>query len=321
MNNKPFDVICVGSALLDVYMKSDKFVKVPSGEVAGGVALCEEFGGKTEVEEVVVCSGGGGSNNAVSFARKGFITALVTEVGDDLVGATILEELRREKVNTSMAIQEKDEQTGISSIMVALDGGRSVAVHRGASRMLNKDDIDWDRLQAEWIVISSLGGEMDLFEGLIGHAKHNGIRVAVNPGRSELEKVNDWGGLGLFAEVDVLMLNREEAQILVNEPFVEQEYWATGAGIFTNGYVVITSGKEGGRVCYKGDVIDYVAEKVNVVEETGAGDAFGSGFVSALMKGRDVSEAIEWGRRQAAAVVGYMGAKRGLLSFEELEVK
>jgi sugar/nucleoside kinase (ribokinase family) len=57
---------------------------------------------------------------------------------------------------------------------------------------------------------------------------------------------------------------------------------------------------------------------VEAVEETGAGDAFGSGLVAALIQGKEIEEAIEWGKRQAAKVVQYMGAKRGLMTLEEI---
>lgn len=316
-----FDVVCIGSALLDVYLKSDKFVKVPTGEFGGGVALCEEFGGKTEVQEVEVASGGGGTNNAVSFARKGFNTAIVAEMGTDLIAATILEEMRREGVDTGMMVQEPNEETGISSIMVSGDGGRSVAVYRGASRMLTKEDIEWDELRPEWLYISSLGGEMALMEGLIGHAKTYGIKVAVNPGKTEISQAGDWGGLNLFEGVEVIILNRQEASALSGLDFTNDEVWR-GEHCFKGlRATVITNGRNGGRVCYEGKCVWYEADSVETIEETGAGDAFGSGFVAALMKGHGVEEAILWAKRQAASVVQNMGAKRGLLSLESIQSK
>jgi ribokinase len=107
-----FDVICIGSALLDIFLKSPQFKKVPNGEFQDGVALCEEYGGKTEVSEVVVASGGAGTNNAVSYARKGLRTALIAEVGQDLIASTIKEELSRENVDLSMLSEVQGEETG-----------------------------------------------------------------------------------------------------------------------------------------------------------------------------------------------------------------
>jgi len=81
MNN--YDVVTVGGATLDIFMKSDKFRVVKSGQVPGGVAICEVYGGKMEVEEVMITSGGGGTNAAVSFAKKELKTACVIEMGND----------------------------------------------------------------------------------------------------------------------------------------------------------------------------------------------------------------------------------------------
>ena len=314
-----YDVICVGSALLDIFLKSDKFVKVPSGDFAGGVALCEEYGGKTEVDEVEVTTGGGGTNNAVSYARKGLRTGIIAELGKDLIASAVLEELRREGVDTSFLVQEKSEETGISSIMVSGDGGRSVAVYRGAGKMLGKEDIPWDELKPSWIHLSSLGSDMNVYEGIIGHAKHNGIKIAVNPGKHEIRNSKEWGGIKLFEGVDVLIMNREEAQLLTGLDLKDDNIWKSEACIIGPKICVITDGKRGGKVCASGECYFFEAEEAKTIEETGAGDAFGSGFVAGLMKGHDVEKSIEWGKKQAASVVSFMGAKRGLLKLEEIE--
>lgn len=302
-----FDVITIGSALLDVFMKSSQFNTVSVPNYPDGVGLCLEKGGKTEVGEVEVCSGGAGSNNAVSFARKGLKTAIIAEMGTDLVASTIKEELRRENVDIGMLVEEQDETTGISSILVAPDGGRSVAVFRGASGMLTEEDISWPRLDTEWLFMSSLGGEMNLLSELIHYAKLNDIKVAVNPGKKELEQAEKWGGAAFYKDVDVLILNREEAEMLSKEPI-------QGPKI-----VLVTDGKEGGNVYFDNKVIPYTAEIVKTIEETGAGDAFGSGFVAALILGHDIPTALSWAKRQAASVVSFMGAKKGLLTLSEIE--
>jgi sugar/nucleoside kinase (ribokinase family) len=64
----------------------------------------------------------------------------------------------------------------------------------------------------------------------------------------------------------------------------------------------------------EGKQIFFTAQETKVVEETGAGDAFGTGLVYALMQGKEIETAIDWGKKQAAAVVSYMGAKQGLLT-------
>lgn len=313
-----FDVICVGSALLDIFVKSEKFKKI---EASSGVALCEEYGGKTEVEEMAVVSGGAGTNAAVSFARKGLKTALIAEMGRDLVAGTIKQELVREDVDLMMLSEVEGEKTGMSVILVAPDGGRSALIARGASKMLTNEDIHWDKLDTKWLYVSALGGELWLMQSLIGHARDHQLKIAVNPGMGEIEKIRSQmtdHGLQIFEGVEVLLMNREEAAVLLGLPLEEEAAWRGTWGIPGPHWVVVTDGKNGGVVMGEEKQIFFDAGKTRVVEETGAGDAFGSGLVYALMEGRDIETAIKWGKNQAESVVSYMGAKQGLLTAEEI---
>lgn len=319
MSGGKYDIVCVGSALLDIYLKSEKFVRLPSGEFADGVALCSDWGGKTEIEEVAVTTGGGGTNVAVGMARKGFKAGLIAEMGMDLVAAAIKDELDREGVSLEFVVQEPDETTGLSSIMVGADGGRSANIFRGASGMLTKEDVRWDELRPGWIYVSSLGGEMALLEGLIGHAKAYGIKVALNPGMKEIVGIKNYESgimnIDTLEQVDVLILNREEAGVLSGLDYGSDKVWQNGDRWVGSGLVVATDGRNGGKVYERDRSWFYEIEPVEVVEETGAGDAFGGGLVAGLMRGMSVVEAVELGKRQAASVVQFMGPKEGLLRF------
>lgn len=323
-----FDVICVGSALLDIFVKSEKFKKVnvpvpPSpggfGE-ARGVALCEEYGGKTEVEEMAVVSGGAGTNTAVSFARKGLKTALIAEVGRDLVAGTIKQELVKEDVDLLMLSEVEGEKTGMSVILVAPDGGRSALIARGASKMLTNDDIAWEKLDAKWLYVSALGGELWLMQSLIGHARDHDLKIALNPGMGEIQAIKRLSAqaIEVWQGVEVLLMNREEAAVLLGLPLAEEAAWRGTWEIPGPHWTVVTDGKKGGAVMGEGKQFFYEAAEAKVIEETGAGDAFGSGLVYALMQGKDIYEAVEWGKKQAAAVVSYIGAKQGLLTVDAI---
>jgi sugar/nucleoside kinase (ribokinase family) len=82
--------------------------------------------------------------------------------------------------------------------------------------------------------------------------------------------------------------------------------------------VVVTDGSRGGQVMIKGNPFSYVAHQVTSVDDTGAGDAFASGFVAAHLHERPDQEAIEWGIRNAASVVQQVGAKPGLLTRQQV---
>ena len=298
-----FDTISIGSATLDIFLKSTHFVLVD--EVAGieaEKALCMPYGSKLNVDDFAMQSGGGATNTAVALARLGFKAAVIGEMGQDLPAQVVLQELEQEGVDASMIIQEEQERTAVSALLVAGEGGRSIVTARGASKMLSVEDIPFDRLQANWLHISSLGN-IELVRRLAQHCKQKRIRFSWNPGGSEIEAMVK-GELHLHEIYPTLfMVNEEEAGEIESAGYDLEMAGNT---------VVVTNGREGGRYFENHAWKTFTAEPVKVVQETGAGDAFTAGMIAAYLHDRLTPEAITWGKAQATSVVQHMGAKTGL---------
>lgn len=314
-----YDVITIGSAVLDIFVKSRSYKLLDSKIFAGGVAICEPYEGKIEADEIEIVSGGGGTNNAVSFSRKGLRTAVVSEMGRDLAGKMVAAELVREGVDTRFLVIEEGEETAVSVILVSGDGGRAIVTYRGASRMLTHKDIPWNLLRTKWLHISSLGGRIALLEELIRWAKKENIKVSLNPGKGEI----DWRErlFSLLPHLDVLLVNREEATQLSQINFLDQKTFRSEASLVGPTISVITAGELGGKVCSGGKCFFYCGSKMRKVSSVGAGDAFGSGFVTGLIRGKSIEEAASWGSRNAESVLGFLSAKRGLLYRREMEAR
>lgn len=295
------EVVCVGSATWDIFLQSDQF-KVG------------RWGEKIEAQELVMASGGGATNAAVSYARKGIKVAAVVEMGEDVAAEMIRAELAKEAVDTSWIIQEEAETTAVSVILLS-GKGHSIVTYRGASRMLTVGDIPWDRLESQlmpqgWIHLTSVGGDMALVNRLIGWVREKGRKIYWNPGAGE-KLPDQWP--------DVLQLNRQEASNFFGVNFGDEEVWRSEhCPTDPKTMLMITDGSRGGRVCHEGKCTWYEAMEAVEVDSTGAGDAFGSGMVAGLIKQRTIEEAIELGKKQAASVVGKVGAKAGLLWLESL---
>jgi sugar/nucleoside kinase (ribokinase family) len=302
-----YDVVTIGSAVLDIFMKSDKFRVVKSGDIPGGIAMCEVYGGKMEVEEVTILSGGGATNTAVSFARKDLKTAVVAEMGNDPQSLLIHRDLEEAQVDTRFLVQESGETTAVSVVLIAYDGGRSIMVHRGAAAMLTKSDLPLNEIETRWIHITSLGGNMELLKTLLHWAKSKQIRVSLNPGMREIQHKEKLLSLPNF--VEILFLNKDEAKVL----------WGTD-GVKPGAHVsVITDGERGGKVSVAGKVSFFEGIKVKkVVDTTGAGDAFASGMVAGVLYGKTYEQAVKWGVKNATNVLKYIGAKKGLLTLGEI---
>jgi sugar/nucleoside kinase (ribokinase family) len=305
-----FEVVTFGSAFVDVYLSSRDFKIVKTGSSPTGVALCEVYGGKIAIEEQVITTGGGATNSAVGFERLGLQTASVCCVGEDEWGLFVRKELKREGVSL-LYVQQVDEPTSYSTILVSKDGGRSALVYRRASSKLSWHKVEWQKLQPKWFYISSLGGDLNMMTKIIREAQTKQIKVALNPGSKEIQAEDKLKAF--LPQVEVLLLNRQEAARLTKHEFKNMEAIVRDASKLGAKIVAITEGRKGAKVISGGKVISLKARKSKVVEETGAGDAFGCALVAGLIKGYSLERALTMGLKNGASVVEHFGPKKGLL--------
>lgn len=298
-------MITIGSALVDIFVHTHKF-KVQ--DTPKGLMLCQIHGSKTEVDNFNVYTGGGGGNTAVGFARLGFKTAVVCETGRDNFSYLVIKDLTDQGVDPRLVISEKNEKTGGSVILVCDGGERSVLVHRGAAAMLDPFDISAYWLsESEWVHLSSIGGREKTLEKIFKSVdRSSSTRLSWNPGKKELmmlaERKLDIEEIPCF----IFLVNEEEWQMIED---VQNRVFSTFP------YVVVTAGKRGGDVYHQQEhVCHFPALSSEVIDTTGAGDSFATGFVAGIIWGKSPQEAATMGARNAAAVVGRYGAKTGLLS-------
>jgi ribokinase len=312
-----YDVVSVGAATLDIFMRSDKFKVVRSSDIPGGIAMCEVYGGKMEVEEVQIMSGGGATNTAVSFAKKDLKTAVIAEMGNDPQSLLVHKDLEEAQVDTRFLVQEPNETTAVSVVLIADDGGRSIMVYRGAAGMLTEVDVPLQDLEARWIHISSLGGSIPLLKKVLTLAKSKNMRVSLNPGLKEIAQKEAL--LALLPMVEILFINRDEARELWGIDYSDEALWKSTQALPGARVTVVTDGARGGKASIEGQVHFFAGRKVSkVIDTTGAGDAFASGMVAGVLYGKTYAQSIEWGISNATAILSTVGAKKGLLTLSEI---
>jgi sugar/nucleoside kinase (ribokinase family) len=304
-----YDVISIGAATLDIFAKSKQYIVKNN-------LLSVVYSSKNEICDSLICSGGGATNSSVAFSRLGLKSACLSLIGTDHLTRFILDDLKNESVGTSLLFKNNNDSTDFSIILVAPDGGRSILTNRGPTRLEEKN-IDWDKLKnTKWLYITSLEGNIGLLEKLIGFAVENNIKIALNPGNRELKQRRIL--IPLLRYVDFLLLNKTESEMLTGIPTEKPECWSKITS-FNAKITAITNGREGAHVLV--GTKNYFSPIINInpVDETGAGDSFGSAFVAALIHGLEPQEALIWGIRNSASVVSFLGAKTGLLSLSQIK--
>lgn len=310
-----YDVISVGSAILDVFIKSPDLQLLKTKEVFTGEAIMVPYGAKCEVEKLVIASGGGGTNTAVGFSRLGLKAAVLARCGWDYAGKMVRREIIKEGVGDDLLIQAENEETDYSTILIGPDGRSTIFVYRGVNR-LDLAAIDFEKLKTGWFCISGLEGNIELLEKLIGFAAKKNIKVAVNPGRREIERGSEL--ISVIKNVDALVVNQEEASRLTQTDFFDPKLF-TKTALISKGIVVVTKGA-GGAYLYNQDdrLLTSDGFEVEMVDSVGAGDGFTCGFIAGLVRGWDLEKALKLGIANGASVVTEIGAKTGLIVEENI---
>jgi len=307
-----YEVITFGSATQDIFLLSRKFELVKNKKFITQKGLCVPLGTKLHMEKVFFAMGGCGVNAAVTFARQGFKTAYVGAVGPDCAGELVKNTLKKEKVSLNF-LKTVSRHTALSIIISLPKAGRSILEYLGASHYLRKKDIPFSKISAKWFYVGALSGPSSkVFPEVINYAKKKKIYLAVNPGRTQLtegKKVLK----SLLKEIDLLLLNLEEAARLTDLKITQEEKILDKLSQWAKGIVVITKGKDGVVVSDKEKIYRAGIPKSDLVDRTGAGDAFGSAFLAGWIRKKDIVYAIQLGTANATACLQKLGAAEGLL--------
>lgn len=309
-----YDVISFGTATLDVFLRSSE-LEVEGRD--GKKDICVSYGAKLEVNEINFESGGGGTNSVVTFARQGLKAAPVVQIGDDLAGQKILEDLAKEQIPTDFINVQKSNYTDYSTILWASDGGRTILVYRGKTK-LEVENVPWDKLEAQWAYVSSLEGNLEIIKNLKSRA--NNLKIFWNPGGRELKQRDEV--LSLLSGITLLNLNKEEMEeLLAIDGQSEAEELLAKAQKLPCDYIAITDDRRGAFLWDKANAVWWksgIFEDSPRYETTGAGDAFGSGLATGIIKGLSLDNSLYLAAANASSVVSFVGAKKGILNPTDL---
>ncbi|HUZ93081.1 MAG TPA: carbohydrate kinase family protein [Candidatus Paceibacterota bacterium] len=324
------DVVTIGSITRDAFFSAD-FETIPWPKTPSRSAYVLPRGEKMEVKNVYFTMGGNAANAAVTFARQGFKTAAVGKTGKDVSGEEIRRKLRGEGVETRYMAETAAVPTAYSVLLLE-NGERTILGYHGASDTFALRDVKLPALKAKWWYVSLAGESDNMFLPLVHFAKKNKIAVAFNPSGHQI-KHKRGEILRALKDISFLAVNDEEASLLTGIPWRrEHELFKKLDALLSPGILAVTTGATGvtvsdGKCIYKAGTF----KEKKLVDRTGAGDAFGSGFVAGLMRRgvnlpnihraspEDVSYAIRLATANATSKVEEVGATEGLLTKREFE--
>jgi fructokinase len=314
-----FDIITFGSATRDIFLKLSG-LKTIKGKSVTGELLVLPSDSKVPIEEIHIKTGGGGTNSAATFKNQGLKVSYCGSVGGDKMGEEIISDLKKRGINTSLVSVKEKQQTNCSVILNSEKIVRTNLIFRGASGLIAKNDIDLNKLKAKWFYFAPFAKEnLDLFLFLVDFGYKNKIKIAVNPGLAQL-LMPDFKIRSFLKKTDILIVNQEEASLLAKVPYSEEAKIFRKLDELCPGIAIMTKGGEG-AVVSDGQYL-YSAPSLRekgflAVDATGAGDAFGSGFVSGFIKKKEIVYAVQLGMANSASCLTKWGAKDGLLGPRE----
>ena len=301
-------ILSIGAAVQDVFLShSEEFEPVTKNPHESFMQLT--LGGKADVNKINFCTGGGATNAAVTFARQGLESEFLGSLGDDPAAAAVLADLDKEGVDTTRINISKRYNTGYSVLLLAPTGERTILTYRGASTHYQVDDYAITEADADWLYLSSMSGRMEVLDQIFTDAKQAGMKIMFNPGKGELRQADKLRPL--LDDVDVLLVNREEMATLVEGQDLEE---LVRHGLNLVPTVIVTDGPNG-VMASDGETLVRAGmyEDVKVIDRTGAGDAFGSGFLSQYAQGRSLKDSIIFASANSTSVVTKIGAKTAIL--------
>lgn len=316
MNNGPLDVVGIGNAIVDVLSHADDEFLMREGLVKGSMALIDTSRAETLYQSMgpaIEVSGGSAANTIAGLAGFGGKAGFVGRVRDDQLGAVFTHDLRSLGVAFGVAPAEDGPPTGRCLILVTPDAQRTLNTYLGAGADLGPDDVDASMVARAQITY--LEGYLwdppaakEAFRKASEVAHKAGRKIAFS--LSDSFCVDRWREEFIHLaehEIDVLFANEDEIMSLYQVGTFDE------ALQHVRGHCEIAAltRSEKGSVVISGDEVHVIdAEPANaVVDTTGAGDLYASGFLFGLSRGLDLYTCGKLGSIAASEVISHMGAR------------
>jgi len=268
----------------------------------------------------LVGPGGKGSNQAIAAARLKGNVKFITKVGKDNYAEMALSIYKEAGVNTESIIQDSNLSTGVAGIMIDEKGNNAINVFAGAAAHLQNEDIDknMEVMKKSKIFLTQMETPDTTTMYALKKAKDNDCLTILNP--APARKINE----NNFQLLDFFTPNETEAEFYLNKKIETNEDIKNAAKEFLNRGVkniIITLGEKGIFFANKDEkyFVDALKLKDEVVDTTGAGDAFNGAFAVALANELKYKDALIFANKVAGISTTRLGAASSMPFLTEVE--
>jgi sugar/nucleoside kinase (ribokinase family) len=298
------DIVCVGILVADVVVQ--QVDEIPPGGSLGLVGGVELHGG------------GCALNVASAAARLGLRASVCGKVGADALGDHLIHLLDEREVDTHQVLRAADATTSASVVLVAGDGERTFLHAPGANARLGASELDLDALYDARCVHAAGTGLLEQLDGeplarILEGARGRGLTTSLD---TAWDASGRWERVVPCLEhVDIACPSLAEARAVSGE----QDIPAVAAWFRAHGpeWVALTMGPDGCYAAGPGFEGHVAAPHVEVVDSTGAGDAFAAGLVHARLAGWELDRAVRFACAAGALATTTVGASSGRAGLAE----
>ena len=268
----------------------------------------------------IVGPGGKGSNQAIAAARLNGNVNFITKVGNDSHADMALSLYKEVGVNIDCIMRDTNLSTGVAGIMIDENGNNAINVFAGAAKNLKNEDIDknLEIFKKSKIFLTQMETPDEVTLYSLKKAKENNCITVLNP--APARKINKED----FFLLDFFTPNETEAEFYLNKKIETKVDIKNAAKQFLNmgvKNIIITLGEKGVYFANKDQeyFIEALKLKNEVVDTTGAGDAFNGAFVVGLANDLKFKDALIFANKVAGISTTKVGAANSMPTFDEVD--
>jgi len=309
-------ILGIGNAIVDVFVKVDDNFLLKNNLIKGSMKLIEKSEFETlkdtiKIEKIE--AGGSVANTMAGISYLGGNSSFIGKINSDEFGRIYKKSLEKIKVNFYYSEKSENLSTGASIIFITPDSERTMCTYLGISSQLSKDDINEDHIKDHELIflegyLWDKGISEEMFKHVINLAKKNNTKIAMS--LSDVFCVtrhrNDFFKL-LVNDLNILIGNENEINELVQKNNLLDSINELKK---INKIVVITRSENGSLVILNNEITKCESIKVEkVLDLTGAGDLFASGFLKEYLDKSNINKCLQTGSELAAKVIEKIGAR------------